>query len=142
MSAEIGYATKKRAWIIKYFAQNPDRDICVNEIYEYLNENGMDMNITTIYRNIDKLVEQGVVLKTVHGKKEQATYQYMKGKEGCIHHLHMKCEKCGRILHLDCGFMSEIVEHIGNEHGFMIDCRNSYIAGLCKECREDNGNEE
>ncbi len=135
MARETGYATKRRAWILQYLEENQDKDICVNDIYDFLKENDVEVNVTTIYRYLDKLVEQGVVLKTVHGKKEQATYQYMNGKEGCCHHLHMKCRKCGKIEHLDCGFMSEIIEHIGKQHGFMIDCKESYIAGLCSSCR-------
>lgn len=131
---ETGYATKKRTRILKYFEENPDKDVCVNDIYEYLKTNDMNVNVTTIYRYLDKLVEQGVVLKTVHGKKEQATYQYMEGRMGCCHHLHMKCRKCGKIQHLDCGFMEEIMKHMGQEHGFVIDCRKSYIAGVCREC--------
>lgn len=134
MARETGYSTKKRTWILQYFSDNPDRDICVNDIHEFLAENEMDVNVTTIYRYLDKLVEQGIVLKTVHGKKEQATFQFMNGRKECCHHLHMKCKGCGRIQHLDCGFMAEIAEHIGEEHGFVIDCRNSYITGLCREC--------
>lgn len=135
MARETGYSTKKRTWILQYLEENQDKDISVNDIREFLIENGMEVNVTTIYRYLDKLVEQGVVLKTVHGKKEQATYQYMNGKEGCSHHLHMKCRKCGKIEHLDCGFMSEIIEHVGMQHGFIIDCKESYIAGVCSLCR-------
>lgn len=136
MAEKMGYSTKKRAWILQYFSENPDKDVCVNDIYEFLLENDIEINVTTIYRYLDKLVEQGIVLKTIHGKKEQATFQYMNGKEECCHHLHMKCQKCGRILHLDCGFMSEIVEHIGKGHGFVINCKDSYIAGVCRECSQ------
>ena len=138
MARETGYSTKKRTWILQYFSEHPDQDVCVNDIHEFLKGNAMDVNITTIYRYLDKLVEQGIVLKTVHGRKEQATYQYMDGRLECCHHLHMKCKECGRIQHLDCGFMKEIAEHIGEEHGFVIDCRDSVITGLCRECSTKN----
>lgn len=132
----IGYSTEKRAWILKYFEEHQDREVCVNDILRFLEKNGINVNITTIYRNLDKLIEQGMVLKTVHGKKEQATFQYIKGKEGCCQHLHMKCKLCGKIWHLDCGFMKEIASHIGEEHGFVIDCKESYIAGVCRSCNQ------
>lgn len=141
---ENGYSTKKRAWILRYFEENPDREVSVNDIHDFLQQNELDVNVTTIYRYLDKLVEQGMVLKTLHGKKEQATYQYMNGRKECGHHLHLKCRKCGKIKHLDCGFMNEIASHIGKEHGFLIDCRESYLTGLCRECseKEKKGNME
>lgn len=135
MARDHGYSTKKRTYILNYFAEHPDREIGVNELHSYLLENEQEANVTTIYRYLDRLVDQGIVFKTVHGSKTQATYHYMDGKEECCRHLHLKCKVCGKIQHLDCGFMEEIVEHISGDHGFDIDCRDSYLAGICRECR-------
>ena len=132
----MGYSTQKRTWIIRYFEQNPDKEICVNDIHRFLLENDIQTNITTIYRYLEQLVEQGTVLKSVNGMKEMATFRYMNGKQGCCDHLHLKCLKCGKIQHRDCGFMDEIARHIGLEHGFVIDCKASYLAGLCNDCRQ------
>lgn len=134
MTIKNGYATRKREWILKFLADNPDREVGVNEINEFLTDNSIEVNLTTIYRYLDRLVEQGIVLKTAHGKKEQATYQYINGKAECGHHLHMKCTGCGKVMHLDCGFMEEIAAHVRLEHGFTIDCKNSYLMGLCRNC--------
>lgn len=138
MTGKSGYSTRRREEILRFFSENPDREAGVNEIYDFLIERSVKVNITTIYRYLDRLVEQGVVLKTVHGKKEQATYQFMNGREECGYHLHLKCTQCGRIQHLDCGFMREIQTHVGMEHGFVIDCRQSFLSGLCKDCRGES----
>ncbi len=138
MAREDGYSTRKREEILRFFSENPDREVGVNEIYEYLIERSARANVSTIYRYLDRLVEQGIVFKTVHGRKEQATYQYMNGRKECFHHLHLKCSKCGKIQHLDCGFMKEIQAHVGMEHGFVIDCQNSFLTGLCSDCRDSN----
>lgn len=136
MARDNSYSTKKKASIMQYFENNPDKEVGVHDLYEYLMEQELEMNLTTVYRNLDKLVEQGVVVRSVHGKKDQATYRYLKGREGCSHHLHLKCKNCGYIMHLDCGFMKEIAKHIEGDHGFMIDCKESYITGLCAQCSE------
>lgn len=135
MSRTDGYATKKRSYILKYFEENVNRDVCVADIELFLRENNEQTNVTTIYRYLEKLVDQGIVLKTLHGKKEQATFQYIAGKKECHNHLHLKCQECGRIIHLDCGFMSTFKEHVVNGHGFYLDCSNSYLAGVCNQCK-------
>lgn len=136
MARDNSYSTKKKSSILHFFEDNPDQEVGVHEVHDFLTNQNMEMNLTTVYRNLDKLVEQGIVIKSVHGKKEQATYRYLKGREGCSQHLHLKCTRCGMIMHLDCEFMREIAEHIQVDHGFLIDCRESYIAGLCAGCRQ------
>ena len=50
-------------------------------------------------------------------------------------HLHLKCVKCGKIIHLECHFMEEISHHIEESHGFTLQCKNSILYGVCKECK-------
>lgn len=38
---------------------------------------------------------------------------------------------------LDCGFMDEIAEHIQKDHGFQLQCKNSILYGICKDCRQE-----
>ena len=54
---------------------------------------------------------------------------------GCEQHLHLKCVKCGKIIHLECHFMEEISHHIEESHGFTLQCKNSILYGICKECK-------
>ena len=46
-----------------------------------------------------------------------------------------KCVKCGKIIHLECHFMEEISHHIEESHGFTLQCKNSILYGVCKECK-------
>ena len=66
-------------------------------------------------------------------------YQYVEMGHHCEEHLHLKCVSCGCIIHLECAFMQEISEHILEDHGFKLQCKNSIIYGLCRECREKTG---
>ena len=43
--------------------------------------------------------------------------------------------KEGRIIHLECHFMEEISHHIEKSHGFTLQCKNSILYGVCKECK-------
>lgn len=136
MNREKGYNTYKREKILEYLKVNRDKAVTIGDIQDNLTENNIEINISTIYRYLEKLEGQGLILKTVMGKREQACFQYIGERDECHNHLHMKCEKCGMILHLDCGFMQEIAQHVMKEHGFMINCHDSYLTGLCEECRK------
>ena len=105
------------------------------DVDEYLKKHDSEVNITTIYRYLDKLAKDGTVIKYVAEKGCQAAYQYVEPGRGCEQHLHLKCVKCGKIIHLECHFMEEISHHIEESHGFTLQCKNSILYGVCKECK-------
>ena len=131
------YTTASRTKILEYLKKNGDRTVNVNDISNYLKENQSEVNITTIYRYLDKLAKEGTVIKYVAEKGNQAVYQYVEQGHHCDEHLHLKCVKCGCIIHLECDFMREIAEHIKKDHGFELQCKNSIIYGMCCICQEN-----
>ena len=137
--AQEGYNTAARNRILDYLKDNMDRAVNVNDILKALHDHGNEVNITTIYRYLDKLTEKGQVMKYVAENGTRAVYQYVDREHHCDEHLHLQCMKCGAIIHLDCRFMDELASHVLKDHGFLIQCRNSIIYGLCEKCR---GSEE
>ena len=121
-----GYATTSRKKILEYLMANSDRTVTVTDIDQYLKKHDNEVNITTIYRYLDNLAKEGTVMKMGHH---------------CEEHLHLKCVSCGCIIHLECAFMDEIAEHVLKDHGFTLQCKNSIIYGLCRECRKKQDRE-
>lgn len=136
-----GYATTSRKKILEYLMTNSDRTVTVTDIDQYLKKHDNEVNITTIYRYLDKLAKEGTVMKYVAEKGSQAVYQYVEMGHHCEEHLHLKCVSCGCIIHLECAFMDEIAEHVLKDHGFTLQCKNSIIYGLCRECRKKQDRE-
>lgn len=130
----MSYTTTSRTKILEYLEENSSKTVTVNNISEHLKENGCEVNVTTIYRFLDKLIDDEKVIKYVAEKGKQATFQYVENGHRCDEHLHLQCIKCGGITHLECDFMNEIAKHIGSNHGFKIQCKNSIIYGICKSC--------
>ena len=59
------YSTEKRTKILDYLKSHDDVDVTVKEIEYALKDNyDLSVNITTIYRYLDKLAEEGTVSKT------------------------------------------------------------------------------
>lgn len=133
---ENSYATTSRKNMLNFLEQNRDRTVTASDMDQYLKEHHCEVNMTTIYRYLDKLTKEGTVMKYVAEKGSQAAYQYVEHGHHCDAHLHLKCTECGRIIHLECGFMDEISEHIYNDHGFELQCKNSILYGICRECRQ------
>lgn len=133
--AGSGYATASRKRILDFLKKNSDRTVTVADIDDYLRKSDSEVNITTIYRYLDKLASEGMVIKYVAEKGGKAVYQYVEQGHRCDEHLHIKCVKCGCIVHLECDFMDEIAEHILRDHGFALQCKNSILYGTCEKCR-------
>lgn len=128
------YNTTGRAHILDYLQNNSNRTVTVSDISNYLDKNNNSTNVTTIYRYLDKLVKEKKLIKYVAEKGKQATFQYIEDGHSCECHLHLQCVSCGEITHLECSFMDEIATHIRQDHGFLIQCKNSIIYGTCAKC--------
>ena len=135
MARSDGYNTRTRQLILDYLINNCQHAVSASNILEHLEAQGASPNPTTVYRYLDKLAKDGTVIKYVAEKGCQAAYQYVEPGRGCAQHLHLKCVKCGKIIHLECHFMEEISHHIEESHGFTLQCKNSILYGVCKECK-------
>lgn len=128
-----GYKTRQRDTILSLLKSNTEKHLSAEEITELLRQNGHSVGITTVYRYLEKLYEQGVVQKYT-ADKERARYTY--SKNDCREHFHMKCTECGRLFCADCDFLEELKKHIGNEHNFCIVPSKTIFYGICKACAE------
>lgn len=138
MSKIAGYRTKNRDMMLAYLKRNRERTVYASDIYNYMREQGVNVNITTIYRFLDKLQEEHQVLKYAAEKGESAGFQYIDESHGCEEHLHIKCAVCGRVTHLDCGFMEEIRDHLWRHHHYMLQCSGSNLLGICEVCSKND----
>ena len=130
-----GYKTNNRTKIMDFLKSNVSRTVSVKDIDAHMRSLDCPVNMTTIYRYLDKLEKDGDVMKYVSEHGEKATYQLVERSHKCDSHLHLKCTDCGNVIHLDCHFMDEFAGHIASDHGFALQCKNSVIYGLCQSCQ-------
>lgn len=129
------YSTKSKETIMRYIQENKERRFRAQDVHRHIQEHGGSTNLTTIYRNLERLTEQHVLMKTRAAGDDSFSYQYLEPKGSCDHHLHMQCSCCGKVIHLECGFMSEIQQHLQAHHGFELECTTSVLSGICDRCR-------
>lgn len=128
------YKTKVGEGIFAYLESKKDIALSVMDILGHLENIGVKTNITTVYRQLDKLIaaKKVIVHQAKDGKK--GLYQCIAGAEKCLSHLHIQCTECAKIIHLDCGESKEFTDHITAEHGIVLDFSKTVIYGLCAEC--------
>lgn len=124
----MSYNTKQKDIILDLIKKN-HHEFTVKDIYENIKE---EVGLTTVYRLVDKLVDEGRVSKTI-GKDNQTYYQYL---EECDNenHFYLKCDNCGSMMHIDCDCIKELSKHISEEHKFKLKEKSIIINGICKKC--------
>lgn len=133
-----GYHTKSRQRILEFLKEHCNHTVSAADIHKALKNSGTAVNLATIYRNLDKMTESGILMKYLDNNADRAVYQYTGEQEHCHEHLHMQCIKCGEIIHLNCSFMAEITKHLIEHYQFELQCTNSILYGMCNECRNSS----
>lgn len=126
------YSTEQRRLILNYLEQHADAALTAGLVYESLCACGSRLGRTTVYRALERLAEDGILIKTPASEGRTALYRYV-GREPSSAHL--VCLECGKTMPLECDELSKLVRHIGEEHSFEVDTRHSVLYGECEECR-------
>ena len=131
----VTYMTRQQRAVLEGVKASPEGCATAAELTEQLHREGQPIGLTTVYRQLERLAQQGLVHKAV--TDQGAYYQYCGHDEGSCFLL--KCEKCGCIRHLDCSHLGALNQHLEREHHFRIDPRRTLFYGLCESCgREEN----
>ncbi len=129
-----GYKTKQKSLIESMISADDGIHYTVDSLTDALNLKGESVGRTTVYRCLENMVKDGKVRKYVRQSGESACYQYISSTNDCKEHFHLKCEKCGKLIHVDCEHMNELSTHIEKEHAFAVDRLKTVLYGVCGEC--------
>ena len=129
MQKRTNYNTKQKDEILDTI-KKMDKAFLIKELYVKLNEK---VGLTTIYRFIDKMVENEELYKYI-GEDNNTYYQYLE-KCDCNNHFYLKCINCGNMIHVDCDCIKELSNHITKEHNFIPNKENIIINGICSKCK-------
>ena len=125
------YQTKQKDILLKEIRKKKE-EFTIKELHEELSNIGL----TTIYRFIDKLVEDKILVKRI-GDNNTTYYQYL---EECDkdNHFFLKCNSCGTMIHVDCDYVEELSTHIKSHHKFSLNKDHIIMSGLCEKCSKEN----
>ena len=138
MTKRQSYNTKARRLILEFLELKQESTVSAADISEYLEKMGVTVNQATVYRCLNKLDDEKRLLKFTDEDTQKSVYRLIGEKNNCAEHIHIKCVKCGRLMHLECGFMHDIKKHLSESHGFELQCGGSILYSLCEKCRNNN----
>ena len=131
------YNTDGRRALIGFFSRNPDRQLSTEA--RCLSLHGNTEKKSSVYRHLSELCADRTLRKFRSEERNCAVYQYVGSGCDCGSHFHAKCLQCGAIHHLDCGDSVTFAAHLNREHGFLVDCGQSILYGICSACRQKEG---
>lgn len=136
MKAKAPYQTKQKALVMAYLETIPGKHVTAAQVYEHLKELDCAIGNTTVYRYLEKLVDEGIVNKYMIDANSPACFEYV-GKQlhlSCGSCFHCKCEKCGKLIHLHCEELEVIASHLQEEHRFTLNPLRTVFYGICEDC--------
>jgi Fur family ferric uptake transcriptional regulator len=103
------------------------------DIHAALRQQGKPVGLSTVYRHLQSLVEQGVA-DVIQSPEGEATYRYC-GETTSAHHHHLVCRKCGHTEEVKAPAIERWAADIASEFDFSDVDHTVEIFGTCAPCR-------
>lgn len=130
----MNYNTRQKNAIVHCVKNMKSDHFTVDSLCEQLSQKGVAVGRTTVYRCLEKMSIDGVLRKYSAAAGESVCYQYVGETNHCHEHFHLKCERCGSLIHMECDELESITKHIKSHHGFSLNPLKTVIYGVCEGC--------
>jgi Fur family ferric uptake transcriptional regulator len=120
--------TRKTAQMkaIEQVFRQTNRPLGIDEILERGQRIVTSLNQATVYRNVKRLTEDGLIKKINHPSRG-ALYE----RRGKDHHHHFHCRKCNCVYELPgCALKEKGVA----PEGFLTEAHEIFLFGVCPSC--------
>ena len=110
---------------VKKFHVHPTADI----VYEYVRGVEPKISLGTVYRNLNKLSENGLLIKIpmpCGGDRFDGRLD---------DHTHVICSGCGTVADIALPYFDSIDEEAANQTGYQVTGHAVVFTGLCKDCK-------
>lgn len=142
--ARLTYQTRQKKMLVEFLNAHHNKQYTIDEIVaqmtaEHLRggESDEDEKLpgkSTVYRIMNQLVDEGLVRRfSEGGGSRQFLYQAMESS-GCRYHFHLKCVRCGKLIHLDDELSLAFEQAVRDKFAFFVDEGQTMIFGSCEEC--------
>ena len=105
-----------------------DSETPINAEELHLSLMNHQINLSTVYRALDKLYNEGIISRSYLENKAYYTSNLHD------HHHFMTCNNCNEKIHVDC-HIDEMVKSIKKLYGFTVLQHDLNFYGLCKKCQ-------
>ncbi|MDR0501112.1 MAG: transcriptional repressor [Coriobacteriales bacterium] len=129
------YNTQQRAQLLAVLKASKGKHLTAAQIGNALQALGTPLAKTTIYRQLNSMLASGELRRLPTGNQEADCYQYVEKNSNCDSHLHLRCDSCGELQHVDCIELDIVAKHFAEEHDFTLNPAGTVFTGRCAKCR-------
>lgn len=128
----LGQRETAQRRLILELLQETDGHPDAEELYRLAKEREPRIGLSTIYRTLNLLKEQGIVEER-HFVEERHCYEVKGEKE----HIHLVCLACGAVVEFESETISDMKRDVYRQSGFEVVGGDVYLEGYCQKCRTD-----
>ncbi|MDQ2952894.1 MAG: transcriptional repressor [Chloroflexota bacterium] len=103
--------------------------ITADEIAARIRAKHPQIDLSTVYRNLESLEELGYVTHTHF--EDRVTRWHLADSN---RHGHLVCRHCGAETEVPMTLLEPLARRLRAEHGFQADLAHSAVVGICREC--------
>ena len=126
--APVRRQTKQRAAVAEALeSQGEFRS--AQEIYDIVRKRGDSIGLTTVYRSLQSMADDGQVDVIVRGDGESVYRQCSPS-----HHHHLVCRSCRSTVEIDAPDVERWATDVAAQHGFRDVTHTVEVFGVCSRC--------
>ncbi len=121
--------TPQRHAILEYLIDSMTHPTA-DDIHRALEERLPTMSIATVYNNLRVLKKTGLIKELSYGDAS-SRFDFV-----TLHHYHVICEHCKKMVDFHYSGLSEIEALASRETGFQVKHHRMEIYGMCPDCQK------
>lgn len=108
---------------------NTDEFVSAQELHQKISQSGKKLGLTTVYRALTEMVEQGTA-DSLSISDGEMRYRICTPE----HHHHLICRVCGKTVEFDMPGFEELALEVAKANGFSEVSHEIELFGVCKDC--------
>ena len=108
---------------------NTDEFVSAQELHQKISVSGKKLGLTTVYRALTEMVEQGLA-DSLSISDGEMRYRICTPE----HHHHLICRGCGKTVEFDLPGFEELALRVARENSFTDLSHEIELFGLCNNC--------
>jgi Fe2+ or Zn2+ uptake regulation protein len=131
LRAQGGRMTSQRRLIVKTLA-DLDSHPTADELYEIVKERDPNLHLSTVYRTLRWLEEEGLVISHTFDDTRQERFDTVHSHE----HYHFVCRSCKTVIEFNNLLVNAIKANFELHTGAQVESGTVVLYGLCAKCRQ------
>jgi Fur family ferric uptake transcriptional regulator len=130
--AATRHRSTRQGGAVRDALQNAGGFRSAQEVYAALRGQGDSVGLSTVYRHLQALADDGLV-DAIQSPDGETTYRYC-GEGGSGHHHHLVCRVCGRAEEVEGPAIEKWAAAVGAAHGYADVDHTVELFGTCAAC--------